>query len=95
MPQAGNSTKAGGGAEVTKAPLQIWKGTRLSTLLLVHPEALDILVKFDSSLATMKDPEVRRMLAHRLSLGDLARRAGRPVEDILTALAIFDTTAEK
>ncbi len=70
----------GGGA------LQLWKGTRVSTVLLVDPEALGVLSSFDPSLECLRDPKVRAVQAHRLCLADVASHVHRPVEEIISAL---------
>ena len=66
--------------------LHIWKGTRVSTVLLVDPEAIGILSSFDPSLESLRDPQVRAVQAHRLCLADVASHAQRPVEEIISAL---------
>ena len=66
--------------------LQIWKGTRVSTVLLVDPGAIEVLSSFDPSLESLRDPQVRAVQAHRLSLADVASHAHRPVEEIISAL---------
>jgi len=68
------------------APLQIWKGTRLSTLLMVQPEALDVRLAFDPSLSFLRDKEARKIAAHRYCLEDVSRRAGRSFEELLEVL---------
>ncbi|MCB0219494.1 MAG: hypothetical protein KDH09_07360 [Chrysiogenetes bacterium] len=67
--------------------LEISSRTRVATLLLMCPEALEVLIGFDPHLESLRSAAKCRMIAHRLSLADVAYESGTPVEEIVRAVS--------